>query len=77
MDTFSIWKNLMAHIKEHNINSEYICDYCEQTFRNGILPTYCILNNLFVHDVPDVIASLNMFEKILIQRAKAFKLLLK
>jgi len=22
----------MAHIKEHNINSEYICNYCERKF---------------------------------------------
>jgi len=49
----------MTHIKEHNINSEYICDYCERKFRTGILPAYCILNNLFVHDV---IASLYTFE---------------
>jgi len=77
MNTNSIWKDLMSHIKEHNINAEYICDYCERKFRKGILPAYCVLNNLFVHDVPDVIASLNTFEKILIQRAKAFQTVVK
>jgi len=56
----------MAHIKKRNINSQYICDYCERKFRNGLMPAYCILNNYIVHDVPDIIASLNTFEKVLI-----------
>jgi len=72
-----IWRDLMAHIKKQNINSQYICDYCERKFRNGLMPAYCILNNLIVHDVPDIIASLNTFEKILIQRAKAFQTVVK
>jgi len=38
---------------------------------------YCVLNNLIVHDVPDIIASLNTFEKILIQKAKAFQTVVK
>jgi len=71
------WKDLMVYIKEHNINVEYICDYCKRKFRNGDLPAYCILNNLFAQNVPDVIASLNTFEKILIQRTKAFQTVLK
>ncbi|KAL6418255.1 hypothetical protein ACFW04_012241 [Cataglyphis niger] len=41
------------------------------------MPAYCILNNLFTDDVPEVISSLNTFEKILIQRAKAFQTVLK
>lgn len=38
---------------------------------------YCILNNLHVNDVPRVISSLNMFETMLIQRAKAFQTIVK
>jgi len=41
------------------------------------MPAYCVLNNLFVNDVPKVISSLNTFEKILIQRAKAFQTVVK
>jgi len=37
----SFWKDLMAYIKEHNINAEYIRDYCKRKFRNGDLPAYC------------------------------------
>jgi len=52
----------MAHIKKQNINSQYICDYCERKFRNGLMSAYCVLNNLIVHDVPDIIAFFNTFE---------------
>jgi len=62
---------------EHNVNSEYICDYCKQKFRNEIFPAYYVLNYFFTHDVPDIIASLNTFEKILVQRAKAFQTVVK
>jgi len=41
------------------------------------MPAYCVLNNLIVHDVPDIIASFNTFEKIIIQKAKAFQTVVK
>jgi len=37
----------------------------------------CFKQSLCVHDVPDIIASLNTFEKILVQRAKAFQTIVK
>lgn len=41
------------------------------------MPAYCVLNKLFVNNVPEVISSLNAFEIIIIQRAKAFQTVLK
>jgi len=67
----------MAYVEKQKINPQYICHYCEGKFRNGFMPAYCILNNLFVNDVPEVISSLNTFEKMLIQRAKAFQTIVK
>ena len=72
-----IWRDLMAHIKKLNIDLQYICLYCQRKFRNGLMPAYCILNNLFIQNVPEVISSLNSFEKMLIQRAKAFQTVVK
>ena len=72
-----IWKDLMAYVEQQNINPQYICHYCDKKFRSGLLPAYCILNNLFANDVPEVISSLNQFEKMLIQRAKAFQTVVK
>jgi len=41
------------------------------------MPAYCILNKLFTDNVSEVISFLNTFEKIIMQRAKAFQTVLK
>jgi len=41
------------------------------------MPAYCVLNNFIVHDVLNIITSFNTFEKILIQRTKAFQTVVK
>ena len=48
----------------------YLCDYCMKKFRADVLPVQCILNGLLFEDVPEEIAQLNQYEKVLIQRAK-------
>ena len=55
----------------------YICNYCLGKFRAGILPARCILNGLSVGKVPAEIAELNQYEKVLIQCAKAFQVVMK
>jgi len=72
-----ICRDLMAYVEQRKINPQYICHYCEEKFRNGFMPAYCVLNNLFVNDVSEVISSLNTIEKILIQRVKAFQTVVK
>jgi len=72
-----VWKDLMAYVRKQEINPQYICIYCKQKLCRDLMPAYCILNNLFTNNVPEVISSLNTFEKILIQRAKAFQTVVK
>ena len=55
----------------------YICDYCIKKFRAGVLPARCILSGLLFENVPMEIAQLNQYEKVLIQRAKAFQVVTK
>ena len=55
----------------------HICDYCIGKFRAGVLPSRCMLNGLLFGPVPTEISELNHYEKILIQRAKAFQLVTK
>lgn len=69
---FQIWRDLMLYAQQQTIDPKYICDYCLNKIRQGLMPAYCILNNLLVNNVPKEISSLNMFETMLIQRAKAF-----
>jgi hypothetical protein len=71
-----VWKDLMAYVKKQQINPQYICIYCKQKFLQGLMPPYCILN-LFTNNVPEEVSILNTFEKILIQRAKAFQTVIK
>jgi len=46
-------------------------------FRLNCLLPPCITNDLFFPEVPQVISVLNDFERILIQRAKAFQVVVK
>ncbi|XP_043267698.1 uncharacterized protein [Venturia canescens] len=41
------------------------------------MPPTCVLNNLYVQPTPDPLKDLNEFERILIQRAKAFQTVIK
>lgn len=63
----------MMYLKQREIDPQYICHYCKKKFRNGQMPAYCVMNNLFVGDTPEVISSLNAYGKMFIQRAKAFQ----
>ena len=67
------WKKLIDYLQNNLESTLYICQYCLTYFRKGTLPPKCILNNLHVDKTPDVITTLNEYEKILIQRAKAFQ----
>ena len=68
------WEKLINYLNVNLTNTFYICKYCLMYFRNNTLPPTCILNNLYVDKIPDVITTLNDYEKILIQRAKAFQI---
>ena len=76
------WKRLLDHYKSNPVVDDglptgYICDYCITKFRAGVLPARCILNGLLFENVPMEIAQLNQYEKVLIQRAKAFQVVTK
>jgi len=50
---------------------------CLKKFRSNIPVSTCILNDLFTPKTPEVISSLNEFERQLIQRAKAFQVVVR
>ncbi|XP_074111642.1 uncharacterized protein LOC141535587 [Cotesia typhae] len=70
-----IWNNLINFINEQDktMNSDFICKYCLQKIRSGSMPPTCLLNNMYVGKIPNEIFALNEYEKVLIQRAKAFQ----
>lgn len=73
----SIWNDLLNYYKTNNLDhSPYICHSCLQKIRANQLPAPCVLNDLHVSTVPPQIAELNDYEKILIQRAKSFQVVM-
>ena len=71
------WKQLLDHyetnpVVDDGLPTGYICDYCIKKFRAGVLPAGLLFEN-----VPIEIAQLNPYEKVLIQRAKAFQVVTK
>ena len=71
------WLKLMKFVDERKIDYNYVCHYCLSKFRENKIPSACILNNLDVKEPPKEILLLNDYEKVLIQRAKAFQVVLR
>ena len=77
-----VWQQFLDHYESNppiddGLPTGYICNYCLGKFRAGVLPARCVLNGLSVGKVPAEIAELNQYEKVLIQRAKAFQVVTK
>ena len=51
----------------------YICKHCCPVLNSNQVPNWCILNGVITEPVPDELAKLNILERQLIQRAKAFQ----
>ena len=76
------WQKLLDYIDSHpgyddGLSDGFVCNYCIGKFRQGILLARCVLNGLSFHPIPKEISELNDYEKLLIQRAKAFQVVLR
>lgn len=72
-----IWNQLLVYYNSKNIvHSQTICHTCLKKIRINQMPSTCVLNDLYVSAIPPEISQLNEYEKILIQRAKAFQALI-
>ena len=76
------WQRLLDYIDSYpgfddDLSDGYICNYCIGKFWEGVLPARCILNGHCFHPIPKEISDLNEYEKLLIQRAKAFQVVLR
>ena len=68
-----LWSKLLRKYEKDENNEQFICNYCFDKFKANKMPSWSTLNRLKVKPVPECISNLNMFEKILIQRYKAFQ----
>ena len=80
--TGNAWNLLMDYLDSHpvpddSLSTGYICKFCIEKFRNGTIPSRCVLNRLSFDNVPTEILQLNQHERVLIQRANAFQVVVK
>lgn len=59
-------------IKENYILPCKICNNCRGFLKKNKIPTLASINGLGVDEIPEVLEKLNIYEEILIQRAKCF-----
>jgi hypothetical protein len=59
----------------YSINN--ICDYCSGKLRANSIPPRFVLNGLETDPLPDELRDLNLFESIIIQKAKCFQTVLR
>ena len=50
----------------------YVCEYCRTRLNANELPNRCILNGLLTVPIPNYVSKLNILERQLIQKTKAF-----
>lgn len=67
------WSNFVNNVGFELNKSYIIYKYCNHYYKNNKISLTCRINNLEVLPVPEEIATLNDYEQILIQRAKAFQ----
>lgn len=68
---------LVNFVDQNNLPCEFICNMCLKKFRSNTPVSTCYLNDLFVPKIPEVLASLNEFERQFIQRSKAFQVVVR
>jgi len=72
-----LWLELKQYLaqKDENFNTKtyYVCTYCRPLLNQNKLPARCVLNGLYVDEVPEEFTNLNALGRQLIQRAKPFQ----
>lgn len=76
-DSENYVQQLLDYCPKEGIEDTTICNNCYNKLKTNTLPSMCILNNLFTPTMPQELADLNNFEKVLIQRVKAFQTIVK
>ena len=71
--TSESWENFSVFAEKNGLYSDFICKYCKEKFQRNQMPPTCVKNKLYVEEMPKEISALNEYEKMFIQRAKAFQ----
>ena len=75
------WKSLKRHILQNNSDAasqtHHVCQYCRPVLNKDKMPSRCILNGLFTEPMPKELEALDPLSKQLIQRRKAFQVVVR
>ena len=73
------WQRTNALVLQNGVNEQllYICQYCRPFLNKNTIPARCVLNGLVTEPTPQELKSLNALCKQLIQRAKAFQIIVR
>ena len=73
------WQRTKALVLQNGVTEQllYICLYCRPFLNKNTIPARCVLNGLVAEPTPPELKSLNALCKQLIQRAKAFQIIVR
>ena len=75
------WRQLKQYLsdKDENFDSKiyYVCTHCRPLLDDNKLPSRCVLNGLYVEEIPKELLKLNALGRQLIQRAKPFQTIIR
>ena len=75
------WKQLKQYLAERDDDFDskiyYICQHCRPLLNDNKLPATCVLNGLYVEEIPKELSQLNALGRQLVQRAKPFQTIIR
>ena len=73
------WQRTKALVLQNGVTEQllYICQYCRPFLNKNTIPARCVLNGLVTEPTPPELKSLNALCEQLIQRAKAFQIIVR
>jgi len=78
---FEVWQCLKKFMLQSDPDVKdktlYACQYYRTRLNTNELPNRCVLNGLITEPIPQEVSNLNILERQLIQKAKAFQMIIR
>ena len=75
------WEQLKQYLADRDEDFDnkiyYVCQHCRPLLNDNKLPATCVLNGLYVEEIPKELSQLNALGRQLVQRAKPFQTIIR
>ena len=75
------WKQLKQYLASRDDDFDdkiyYVCQHCRPLLNDNCLPATCVLNGLYVEEIPKELSKLNPLGRQLVQRVKPFQTIIR